>query len=80
MRDVDAVVYLCSVCREKKVCARALVGMTRSGPHDFQNICLRVRMLRLPLFDRLVMWIFCRGTIAVFAEKKKEKLLHSWVT
>ena len=27
-------------------------------------------MLRSPLFGRLVMWIFCRGTIAVFAEKK----------
>ena len=31
----------------------------------------RLRMLRLPLFDRFVVWIFCRGTIAVFAEKKK---------
>ena len=52
------------------VCARALVGMTRSGPHDFQSIFLRVRMLRLPLFDRFVVWIFCRGAIAVLAEKK----------
>ncbi len=27
---------------------------------------MRMRMLRLPLFDRFVIWIFCRGTIAVF--------------
>ena len=56
--------------------ARVLVGKPPLGaPRFFQSIVLRARMLRSPLFGRLVMWIFCRGTIAVFAEKKRETVL-----
>ena len=47
------------------------------GPTFSQSIVLRARMLRSSLFDRLVVWIFCRGTIAVFAEKRK--FLSSYV-
>ena len=53
--------------------ARVLVGKPPLGaPRFSQSIVLRARMLRSSLFGRLVMWIFCRGTIAVFAEKKTD--------
>ena len=49
---------------------RALVGKTPVGPHDFPELFSSHAHVALAILDRFVMWIFCRVTIAVLAEKK----------
>ncbi len=66
---VDLCMYLAK-CMPSHLLGRVFLWARPARvPTISQSIFVRMRMLRLPLFDRFVMCIFCRGTIAVFAEK-----------